>query len=210
VRGGALGSKIQQVRQTVNGEAPLQNGERVTTNGRTQFSEQDQENLYKLVQDNATTGKKGLGQADRPLKIGGVKIGGGQKTVFGDDDSDDEDEDEDDSEDGGSSDSQVEASNAKVLEPVVAEKPGNKRKRDEAAAATVQEGSKIKLKELIAQFLQEAPEQRMSLKRLQKRVIASTGLFSDSRKEGDSLKDKLLKSSRFLVEGKKVSLAPSK
>lgn len=50
VRGGALGSKIQKVRQTVNGQAPLQNGERLTTNGRTQFSEQDQENLYKLVQ----------------------------------------------------------------------------------------------------------------------------------------------------------------
>lgn len=110
-----------------------------------------------LGQDNATTGKKGLGQADRPLKIGGVKIGGGQKTVFGDDDSDneDEDEDEDESEDRGSSDSQVEVSNEKVLEPVVEEKPGNKRKRDEDAAATVQEGSKIKLKELIAQFLQE-------------------------------------------------------
>lgn len=55
VRGGALGSKIQQVRQTVNGEAPLQNGERVTTNGRTQFSEQDQENLYKLVQVSMST-----------------------------------------------------------------------------------------------------------------------------------------------------------
>lgn len=104
-----------------------------------------------------------MGQADRPLKIGGVKIGGGKKTVFGDDDSDDEDEDEDESEDGGSSDSQVEASNEKVLEPVVAEKPGNKRKRDEAAAATVQEGSKIKLKELIAQFLQEVRKQLLKI-----------------------------------------------
>lgn len=103
-----------------------------------------------------------MGQADRPLKIGGVKIGGGQKTVFGDD-SDDEDEDEDESEDGGSSDSQVEASNEKVLEPVVQEKPGNKRKRDEAAAAIVQEGSKIKLKELIAQFLQEVRKQLLKI-----------------------------------------------
>lgn len=31
----------------------------------------------------------------------------------------------------------------------------------------------------------------MSLKRLQKRVIASTGLFCDLSKEGDSLKDKV-------------------
>jgi len=39
VRSGALGSKV---RETVNGERPRQNG-------RTQFSEQDQENLYNLV-----------------------------------------------------------------------------------------------------------------------------------------------------------------
>ena len=42
VRGGALGSKQVQVRETVNGERPSQNG-------RTQFSEQDQENLYNMV-----------------------------------------------------------------------------------------------------------------------------------------------------------------
>lgn len=42
VRAGALGSKQVQVRETVNGERPSQNG-------RTQFSEQDQENLYNLV-----------------------------------------------------------------------------------------------------------------------------------------------------------------
>lgn len=49
VRGGQLGSKLQEVRQTNNGEAPVENGVRTTENGRTQFSEQDQENLYKLV-----------------------------------------------------------------------------------------------------------------------------------------------------------------
>ena len=42
VRGGALGSKQVKVRETVNGERPGQNG-------RTQFSEQDQENLYNMV-----------------------------------------------------------------------------------------------------------------------------------------------------------------
>jgi hypothetical protein len=39
VRSGALGSKV---RETVNGERPSENG-------RTRFSEQDQENLYNLV-----------------------------------------------------------------------------------------------------------------------------------------------------------------
>ena len=42
VRGGALGSKQVQVRETVNGERPSENG-------RTRFSEQDQENLYNMV-----------------------------------------------------------------------------------------------------------------------------------------------------------------
>ncbi|RVW43080.1 hypothetical protein CK203_086610 [Vitis vinifera] len=37
-------------------------------NKRTAFFEEDQENLYKLVQDKATTGKQGLGIKDRPKK----------------------------------------------------------------------------------------------------------------------------------------------
>lgn len=42
VRGGALGSKQVQVREIVNGERPSENV-------RIQFSEQDQENLYNMV-----------------------------------------------------------------------------------------------------------------------------------------------------------------
>jgi len=82
-----------------------------------------------------------------------------------------------------------------------------KRKRNETSGneSPLQEGSKIKLKGLVAQFLAEAPEQKMSLKRLQKRVTASTGLFS-SKDNADTFRNKLLKSSKFVVEGKKVSL----
>ncbi|KAG0563031.1 hypothetical protein M758_9G189000 [Ceratodon purpureus] len=191
VRGGALGSKQVQVRETVNGERPSQNG-------RTQFSEQDQENLYNMVNDKATSGKKGLGQGERALKIGGVKVSTrpGQKKVF----ANIEESDGEDTQEAATNDCQE-------CEPAVENKPEKKRKMDETSGngAAPQEGSKIKLKELVSQFLTEAPEKRMSLKRLQKRVTASTGLFS-SKGDADAFRDKMLKSSKFVVEGKKVSL----
>jgi Pin2-interacting protein X1 len=195
VRGGALGSKQVQVRETVNGERPSENG-------RTQFSEQDQENLYNMVNDKATSGKKGLGQGERALKIGGVKVSTrpGQKKVFANmEESDGED------------DAQEEAASNDDDQGVSENKSAKKRKMGETvsgngAAVPLQEApSKMKLKELVSQFLTEAPEQRMSLKRLQKRVTASTGLFS-SKGDADAFRDKLLKSSKFVVEGKKVSL----
>ncbi|KAD3641367.1 hypothetical protein E3N88_30591 [Mikania micrantha] len=52
-------------------------------NKRTAFHEDDQENLYKLVQDKATSGKQGLGIKDRPRKVSGVYFQG-KKTTFSD------------------------------------------------------------------------------------------------------------------------------
>uniref|UniRef100_A0A7N0VA64 G-patch domain-containing protein n=1 Tax=Kalanchoe fedtschenkoi TaxID=63787 RepID=A0A7N0VA64_KALFE len=52
---------------------------------RTMFFEQDQENLYNLVQDKATAGKQGLGIKDRPKKVAGVHFQG-KKTSLGDSD----------------------------------------------------------------------------------------------------------------------------
>ncbi|XP_024993460.1 uncharacterized protein LOC112527215 isoform X2 [Cynara cardunculus var. scolymus] len=52
-------------------------------NDRTAFHEEDQENLYKLVQDKATSGKQGLGIKDRPRKVAGVHFQG-KKTSFSD------------------------------------------------------------------------------------------------------------------------------
>jgi Pin2-interacting protein X1 len=57
---------------------------------RTMFHEDDQENLYNLVQDNATTGKQGLGIKGLPKKIAGARFQG-KKTSFDDDSDDDED-----------------------------------------------------------------------------------------------------------------------
>uniref|UniRef100_A0A7I4EKJ7 G-patch domain-containing protein n=1 Tax=Physcomitrium patens TaxID=3218 RepID=A0A7I4EKJ7_PHYPA len=188
VRGGALGSKV---RQTVNGERQCQNG-------RTVFSEQDQENLYNLVNEKATSGKKGLGQDQRALKIGGVKISTrpGQKKVFANAEASDEDEVQ------GSV-----ISDSQESEPVIEKKLAKRRKRDETSGfkAVLQEGSKIKLKELVAQFLAEAAEQKTSLKKLQRRVTASTGLFS-SKDDAVRFRDKMLKSSKFVVEGNTISL----
>uniref|UniRef100_A0A7I4D386 G-patch domain-containing protein n=1 Tax=Physcomitrium patens TaxID=3218 RepID=A0A7I4D386_PHYPA len=151
VRAGALGSKQVQVRETVNGERPSQNG-------RTQFSEQDQENLYNLVNDKATTGKKGLGQADRALKIGGVKVSTrpGQKKVFADIEESENEE---------AQDSVV--SEGQQIESAAANKLEKKRKRDESLGneAALKEGSKIKLKSLVSQLLAEVkfPSDRIYL-----------------------------------------------
>ncbi|CAK9235466.1 unnamed protein product [Sphagnum troendelagicum] len=201
VRGGRLGSTLHKPNAAVG--KPSEE-DKALSNGRTEFCEQDQENLYKLVQDKATTGKKGLGTGDRTQKVGGAHFKG-QKKVFGDDD--------DDGSDGSKPEKEPGTGNGCSKDLLKEDDKPKKRKRDRDGGneGTVQEGSKIKLKELISQILTQAPEQRMSVKRLQKRVIATTGLFSNPTEDQvDSFKDKLLKSSRFVVEGKKVSLAAIK
>ncbi|CAI8619501.1 unnamed protein product [Vicia faba] len=64
VSGGLLGaaSKKRKSSTSENAKAGM---------ARTPFFEQDQENLYNLVQDKATTGKQGLGIKDRPKKVAG-------------------------------------------------------------------------------------------------------------------------------------------
>ncbi|XP_020592476.1 PIN2/TERF1-interacting telomerase inhibitor 1, partial [Phalaenopsis equestris] len=54
---------------------------------RKSFGEEDQENLYKLVQDKATSGKQGLGIRDKPKKVAGC-YWKGRKTSFNDTDDD--------------------------------------------------------------------------------------------------------------------------
>eukprot|EP00270_Netrium_digitus_P006985 TRINITY_DN2018_c0_g1_i9.p1 TRINITY_DN2018_c0_g1~~TRINITY_DN2018_c0_g1_i9.p1 ORF type:complete len:574 (+),score=189.70 TRINITY_DN2018_c0_g1_i9:40-1722(+) len=48
-----------------------------------EFNEQDQENLYNLVQDAATSGRKGLGGREGPVKVGGVKWAGSKVSFEG-------------------------------------------------------------------------------------------------------------------------------
>ncbi|XWS38300.1 hypothetical protein CRYUN_Cryun19dG0120000 [Craigia yunnanensis] len=77
VSGGFLGESTRK--------KSIKTGESKNLTERTVFFEDDQENLYKLVQDKATTGKQGLGIKDRPKKIAGVRFQG-KKTSFSDSD----------------------------------------------------------------------------------------------------------------------------
>ncbi|KAK9277315.1 hypothetical protein L1049_006855 [Liquidambar formosana] len=74
VSGGFLGAQARRKKSILTENAQ-------NCNERTVFCEEDQENLYKLVQDKATAGKQGLGIKDRPKKIAGVHFQG-KKTSF--------------------------------------------------------------------------------------------------------------------------------
>lgn len=150
-------------------------------NKRKMFAEEDQENLYKLVQDKATSGKQGLGIKGQPRKIAGSHWKG-KKTSFGD--SDDENS---------------------------ADSSGlTKRKRSEEVEEGVDVEPKIKLKKLCKQLLHQAPSQSLKLKQLRVLIEAHSGsIFSNFSSKHDALsylKAKLQGSRTFHVEGKKVSL----
>lgn len=155
-----------------------------TSDERTAFAEKDQENLYNLVQDMATTGKQGLGIKDRPKKIGGCNWKG-KKTSFGD-------SDEDCSADTGSA----------------------KRKRSEELEVGENDEPKFKLKRVCKQLLRQAPGQSLKLKQLKVLVEAQYASvfskFSSNRDALSYLKQKLESSRKFCVEGKRVSLSSSK
>eukprot|EP00494_Astrolonche_serrata_P034147 UN34416 len=72
VSGGFLGAKSRKNKKD-------------NSNVRQMFGEDDQENLYNLVQDKATSGKQGLGIKDLPMKVGGQRWKG-SKTSLGDSD----------------------------------------------------------------------------------------------------------------------------
>jgi Pin2-interacting protein X1 len=99
-----------------------------------------------LLQDKATTGKKGLGTGDRTQKVGGAHFKG-QKKVFGDDD--------DDGSDGSKPEKESGTGNGCSKDLLKEDDKPKKRKRDRSGGneGTVQEGSKMKLKELISQIL---------------------------------------------------------
>ncbi|GAB2225087.1 hypothetical protein Droror1_Dr00005873 [Drosera rotundifolia] len=74
VSGGFLGTKSKK-RKVVGDNS--QDAKKKTC-----FAEKDQENLYKLVQDKATSGKQGLGIKDRPRKVAGCRFEGKKTTFF--------------------------------------------------------------------------------------------------------------------------------
>ncbi|XP_022738350.1 uncharacterized protein LOC111291063 isoform X1 [Durio zibethinus] len=148
---------------------------------RTVFFEDDQENLYKLAQDNATTGKQGLGIKVQPKKIAGVRFLG-RKTSFSDSDSEDFDD----------------------------VGPPAKRMRENALDMEKADEPKVKLKKLCKQLLWQVPGESLKLNRLKILIDEqSSSVFSNFSSKKDVLaylKRKLEGSSKFSVERKRASL----
>ncbi|XP_009112791.1 PIN2/TERF1-interacting telomerase inhibitor 1 isoform X2 [Brassica rapa] len=184
VSGGLLGAKPGKKKSSKSNERKM-------------FCEDDQENLYNMVQDKATAGKQGLGIKDRPKKIAGVRYQG-KKTSF--DNSDDDDDDNDDEEE------EEESEEDDDKDSVIENSLPAKRKRDEIIEP------KIKLKNLCKQILKKVADSSgsMKLKQLKSMIDEQApSILSEfsSRKDAIAyLKLKLERSEKFIVEGKKISL----
>ncbi|OWM72087.1 hypothetical protein CDL15_Pgr017970 [Punica granatum] len=146
-------------------------------NERTAFFEEDQENLYKLVQDKSTTGKQGLGIKDRSKKIAGCYFQG-KKTSF-DDGSDEE------SSDLGSL----------------------KRKRSDIAEIADKVNLKRLCKQLLRQEPEKSLKLKRLKVLAEERSPSIFSIFSSEKDAVAYLKGKLERSRKFSIEGKRVSLA---
>uniref|UniRef100_A0ACD5TTX5 Uncharacterized protein n=1 Tax=Avena sativa TaxID=4498 RepID=A0ACD5TTX5_AVESA len=186
VSGGFLGAKSRKKKS-----------QKGSSNVRQMFGEDDQENLYNLVQDKATSGKQGLGIKDLPMKIAGHRWKGNKKSLG---DSDEENStqselselEEDEDEEGSDSDAEVNEIKQKTVKAV----PEDAKPR-------------IKFKKLCKQILRQSPSQSMKLKELKEAVEEQSTIFSDfsCRREALSfLKRKLQGSRKFNLEGKRVHL----
>ncbi|MFS8029675.1 hypothetical protein Hanom_Chr17g01525081 [Helianthus anomalus] len=175
VSGGLLGAQSKRKKSLTNQGC----------NKRTAFHEDDQENLYNLVQDKATSGKQGLGIKDRPRKVAGVHFQG-KKTSF--------------------SDSESEESESEP-EP---EPEDNNGKSKFTSESEKRSESKLKLKKLCTKLLSQEPERSLKLKQLMALVDEHHSIFNNFSSKKHALaffKTKLESSSKFIVEGKRVRLS---
>ncbi|KAF5753378.1 putative G-patch domain-containing protein [Helianthus annuus] len=146
VSGGLLGAQSKRKKSLTNQGC----------NKRTAFHEDDQENLYKLVQDKATSGKQGLGIKDRPRKVAGVHFQG-KKTSFSDSESEE-------------SESEPEP------EP---EPEDNNGKSKFTSESEKRSESKLKLKKLCTKLLSQEPERSLKLKQLMALVDEHHSIFNN-------------------------------
>ncbi|CAI0414687.1 unnamed protein product [Linum tenue] len=200
VCGGLLGARSTKKKSSQNGDA--QNHKE-----RTAFHEEDQENLYNLVQDNATSGKQGLGIKSRPKKIAGVRFQGKKKSFGGSEDDDSADDGEDSAEYDSTAE-EMETVNDKISTDLDSTR---KRKYDETLSGVDGEVQKVNLKKLCKRLLQQVPGESMKLKKLKVLVDEhSSSAFSNFSSKKDALahlKQKLEGSGKFAVDGKRVSLS---
>ncbi|GMQ05544.1 hypothetical protein CsSME_00050531 [Camellia sinensis var. sinensis] len=172
VSGGYLGAESRRKKSL-----PTENGQ--NSWNRVAFHDEDQENLYKLVQDKATSGKQGLGIKDRPRKIAGCHYQG-KKTSF------------DDSADEGSADSSKKQKYGDISE--MENKDESKVKLKKLCRKLLRQvpGESLKLKQL---------------KVLIDEHFSVFSNFSSKRDALAFLKRKLEGSDKFSVEGKRVCLS---
>ncbi|RDX80163.1 hypothetical protein CR513_39321 [Mucuna pruriens] len=151
VSGGFLGAGSKKKKSMVSGSVK-------NRAERTAFFEEDQENLYNLVQEKATMGKQGLGIKDRPKKVAGCYFQG-KKTSFDDSDEDSTDIDS--------------------LE---------KQARDDLIKVEKIAERKMKLKKLCRQILQQVPGESLKLKQLKVLIDEySSSILSDFSSKRDAV-----------------------
>ncbi|KAL5679062.1 hypothetical protein ACJX0J_005447, partial [Zea mays] len=143
--GGFLGAKSRKNKSS----------QKDLANVRQTFAEEDQENLYNLVQDKATSGKQGLGIKGLPMKVAGQRWKG-NKTSFVDSDDDNSAQSDEYSEieENGDEEEHISAS-----ESIDTDKNADKE-------LLVDARPKTKVKKLCKRILRQAPSQSMKLKDL--------------------------------------------
>ncbi|KAL6649123.1 hypothetical protein ACP70R_013347 [Stipagrostis hirtigluma subsp. patula] len=168
-------------------------------NVRQTFAEEDQENLYNLVQDKATSGKQGLGIKGLPMKVAGHRWKG-NKTSFGDSDGENSSQSGEYSEMEEDNNEEEPANDAELI--------GTEKNKEKELCLEVR--SKTKVKKLCKRILRQAPSQSMKLKDLKLAVEEhSNSVFSSFSCRREALlflKMKLQGSRKFNIEGKKVHL----
>lgn len=144
------------------------------------FLEEDQENLYKLVQDKATSGKQGLGIKDKPKKVAGCYWSGKKTSLEVNEEESSVNEDE--------SDKIFEESNVK---PIC--RPNIKLKKLCKRLLLLAPSHSLKLREL--------------MERIEDHSADIFGEFSSKRDALIFLKRKLVGNRKFHISGKRVSLS---
>ncbi|KAB8089981.1 hypothetical protein EE612_015031 [Oryza sativa] len=190
--GGFLGAKSRKNKSSAT---------KGTSNVRQTFGEEDQENLYNLVQDKATSGKQGLGIKGLPIKVAGHRWKG-NKTSFGDSDEENSTQsnelselEEDGDEEESANDNELIDANVNTVKEMCVD---------------VKHKHKTKVKKLCKTILRQAPAQSMKLKELKVAVEAhSESMFSNFSCRREALlflKRKLQGSRKFNIDGKRVQL----
>jgi hypothetical protein len=178
--------------------------------GRQQFNEGDQEKLYMEAHAGKTQGRVGLGQGTGTVKVGGVKWEG-RKVTF-------EEVPADGSEQGTNEAAArrallAAAGSSTCLDQLAGEEPGEEPDGKEPGAGWE---ARIKWRKIVLRLLGAAPGGEMRLAALRKLVagevackLGGIGKAVGKRELRSALEERLLASSKFVVDGKSVRLAPA-